>query len=420
MLEKKVATMILGGGAGKRLFPLTKYRAKPAAFTDGKYRLIDYPFSNLTHSGFRHIFLLYHSMPTSLIRHTRFWNSIIGYGGFVEPLGVEWKGIKPSEDEHFRHTADAVYKHLSRTKEADYVLILAADHRYKMDYRQFIEYHIKKDADITVGLNPVEKEVAANNLGVAEVNLHDRMIGFEEKSANPKTMRDNPNMSLSSMGIYIFSRDALVEILTEDQDDTHSEHDFGGNIIPNSIGRYNVIGYNYQNNEVLGETELKWSDIGILDVYWATQIEGIKKTIHNPSWPILTINYNLPPALMLNGGGADESLICEGVIIDGAEVYNSVIGPGVKIIGKGVKVVNSVINPFAEIEENVSNAIIDNQAIVKTPIHSGMDFNPTQIMETGVEYDEERKLYRTPQGKIVVEKLWNNPLFDPSLVNGNK
>ncbi|MEP9410347.1 MAG: glucose-1-phosphate adenylyltransferase [Candidatus Brocadia sp.] len=374
-MSRKVLVMLLAGGQGERLYPLTKDRAKPAVPFGGIYRIIDFPLSNCLNSGLKKICVLTQYKSYSLDRHLRIGWNINNYelGEFVESIPPQ----KRTGDLWYQGTADAVYQNIYvlERERPEKVLILAGDHIYKMDYRELIEFHDSKKANVTVPC--IEVPLAeANRFGIVSTDNDQRIIDFVEKPPHPQPTPSNPHAALVSMGIYLFNTEVLVKRVIEDAKKDTS-HDFGKNVIPSLIheGRLFAYMFNDKNNKAVKY----WRDIGTIDAYWDANMDLIQIepvfNLYDKRWPIRTYHEQFPPAktvfseLFPGGrcGMALNSLISNGCIISGAHVERSVISPNVRIethsevydsiimegvrIGKNVKIRNTIIDKFVAVPD---------------------------------------------------------------------
>ena len=384
--------IVMAGGVGERLQPLTRDRAKASVPFGGKFRLIDFTLSNCINSGLRQIYILTQYRSESLHRHVQDgWSiSSAGLGDFIycvpaqQKLGVEW----------YRGTADAVRQNLNLAQRGgvDDVLILSGDHIYKMNYRQLLTYHRSKKAGLTVSAIRVRKEQAAGRLGVMETDPDNRLIGFEEKPAQPKTMAEAPDYALASMGVYIFKVGTLLEALQGNEDD------FGRDIIPGMIGKHSdIFVYDYEKENKIEDyiVEVKegrrerilvdrtsdsgyWRDVGTIDAYYEASMDlvGVEPAfnLYGGKWPIRTYQRPLPPAKLVLGGNTPESIICDGVIISGGTVWESIISPGV-VVERGAVVEQSIIFDDVVIEPGarVRRAIVDKESKIRAGASIGLD-----------------------------------------------
>lgn len=373
MLIPKVFAVILAGGRGSRLEPLTRNRAKPAVPFGGAYRIIDFTLSNCYNSGIRKILLLTQYRAMSLDRHIS-----IGWSRyFCREMG-EYADIVPPQqyiNEHwYLGTADAVHQNIFALKDEkpEYVLVLGGDHIYKMDYAKMLRFHIENESDITVAAIPVSVEQARGQFGVMEVNQQFRVLDFEEKPENPKRIPDFSDRCLGSMGIYIFNTGFLYKSLEEDAADSTSKHDFGANVIPSAINEHRVFAYPFYDEN--RKTEAYWRDVGTLDTFYEANMDLVSVDPHlnlyDEEWPIYTYHPNLPPPKFVFAdynrmGLATDSIVCPGCIVSGGVVSRSVLGPRCRInsfsrvensilfynvnVGRGAKVRNAIIDKDVQI-----------------------------------------------------------------------
>jgi glucose-1-phosphate adenylyltransferase len=396
-------TMILAGGKGTRLYPLCNNRAKPALPFGGRYRVIDLVLSNFTNSGFYKIKVLTQFMSNVLHRHIslgwRLASQLEHYVDILQP------GMRDGE-EWYLGTADAIYQNIDiiESENPDYVFIFGADHIYKMDIRQMLDYHIEKEADLTVSAVPVPFH-QAREMGVIEADPSGRIRGFAEKPENPNPMPGNGDMALVSMGNYIFSREALLDVLGRDHLSEDSAHDFGRNIIPMMIKEYNTYAYDFMTNQWPGMEEKErgyWRDIGTIDAYWEANMDLCSVTpklnLYNHKWPIRTTPHHYPPSKFVFAnereqrvGRATDSLVSEGCIISGGSVHRSVLSPGVRV-NSFARVTDSVLMDNVEIGRHcmIKNAIIDNNICV--PPHTVIGYDP----------EHDRKHYCVTESGIVI------------------
>ncbi len=337
-LVKDTFALVLAGGRGSRLYELTNWRAKPAVYIGGKYRIIDFPLSNCINSGIRRIGVLTQYKSHSLIRHL-----VRGWSHFKKELG-EFVEVLPASqrfsDEWYQGTADAVYQNLDiiRAERPKYVLVLSGDHVYTMDYRSMLLAHVESGADMTVSCLEVPVEEAAGAFGVMEIDEDLRIIGFQEKPAHPAEIPGKPGMTLASMGNYIFNTDFLFENLRRDGKNPESEHDFGKNIIPSIIKDHAVYAYPFRDQET-GERAY-WRDVGTLDAFWEANMELISPApelnLYNPNWPIWTYQMHLPSAKFVfnddnRRGMAVDSTVAGGCIISGSSLNKSLLFSNVRV-----------------------------------------------------------------------------------------
>jgi len=339
----KSLAMILAGGAGTRLEPLTRERAKPAVPFGGRYRIIDFCLSNFANSGILKMKVLTQYKSDSLNNHlSRAWRMTAFIGHYVDAVpaqmrtGLDW----------YKGSADAIYQNLNiiTDEEPDHVFVFGADHVYRMDVRQMLDFHVDKKADCTVAAIPVPIE-QGREFGIIDVGPNGEMRNFLEKPKDPPPMPGNPNMCLASMGNYIFSTEALVREVVRDAADEGSAHDFGKNIISEMYKRSRVYVYDFATNTVAGQQEKErgfWRDVGNIDVYYQSNMDlvGVDPTfnLYNDRWPIYTAHHTYPPAKFVFAdeanqrvGYATDSLVTEGCIISGGHVNRSILSPKVRV-----------------------------------------------------------------------------------------
>jgi glucose-1-phosphate adenylyltransferase len=342
------------------------WRSKPAVPFGGKFRIIDFPLSNCMNSGIRRIGVLTQYKAHSLILHIqKGWGFLRGeFGEFVELLPAQQR----VENNWYAGTADAVFQNLDiiRNHDPEYVLILAGDHVYKMDYGTMVAHHVETGADMTVGCIEVDLETA-REFGVMEVDDEGRVVQFQEKPENPKPVPGRPGTALVSMGIYVFNRGFLFEQLVRDADSPQSTHDFGKDIIPSVIKKYRILTYPFRDPET--GKQAYWRDVGTIDAFWEANLELIGVTpelnLYDKSWPIWTYQEQLPPAKFVfddedRRGMAVDSMVSGGCIISGATVRHSLLFSNVRV-NSYTTVNDSVILPDVDIGRNcrISSAVID-------------------------------------------------------------
>lgn len=349
-LTRDTLALILAGGRGSRLKQLTDWRAKPAVPFGGKFRIIDFPLSNCVNSGIRRVGVLTQYKAHSLIRHIQQgWGFMRGeLGEFVELLPASQR----TEQGWYTGTADAVYQNIDilRNHTPEYVLILAGDHIYKMDYGDMLAEHVAQNADMTIGCIEVPIE-QAKAFGVMSVDFNHRIIAFDEKPETPTALPGYDDVALASMGIYIFNADFLYEQLIKDADNPDSSHDFGHDIIPSLIENYKVVAFPYK--DVQGNDPGYWRDVGTIDAFWAANLELIGVTpelnLYDANWPIWTHQAQLPPAKFVfddddRRGMAVDSMVSGGCIISGSTVRHSVLFSNVELSSYSL-IENSVVLP---------------------------------------------------------------------------
>ena len=379
-ITRQTLAIILAGGKGSRLKQLTRWRAKPAVPFGGKFRIIDFPLSNCINSGIRSIAVVTQYKAHSLIRHIQQgWSFLRGeFGEFVELLPAQQR----IDASWYAGTADAVYQNLDiiRRHDPGYILILAGDHIYKMDYGPMIAHHVEKGADMTVGCIEVDLDMA-RAFGVMATDADGRVVEFQEKPEHPKPMPDNPDQALASMGIYVFNPEFLYEQLIRDADTPGSSHDFGKDIIPAIIDKYRVHAYSFR-DAATGKTAY-WRDVGTIDSYWAANMELIGVTpdlnLYDKEWPIWTYQEQLPPAKFVFDnpewrGMAVDSMVSGGCIISGATVRHSLLFSSV-VVREGALIEDSVILPEVTVERGarLKKVIVDKGCTIPAGMEIGYD-----------------------------------------------
>jgi glucose-1-phosphate adenylyltransferase len=396
-LTRDTLALIMAGGRGSRLMHLTEWRAKPSVPFGGKFRIIDFPLSNCINSGIRRIGVLTQYKAHSLIKHIqRGWGMFRGdFGEFVELLPAQQR----IETSWYSGTADAIYQNIDiiRSHDPKYVLILAGDHVYKMDYGAMLACHVEHEADITVGCIEVPLEMA-RGFGVMGIDEQGRITSFAEKPANPQPMPGETDKALCSMGIYVFNTDFLIEQLIKDADDPKSDHDFGKNVIPSLISKYRANAYIFRdpNNGKLGY----WRDVGTIDSFWEANLELIGVTpelnLYDEDWPIWTHQEQIPPAKFIfddedRRGMAIDSMVSGGCIISGATVKHSLLFSNV-VVESYSHITDSVVLPNVTVGEHckINRAIIDRSCQIPAGTVIGFDV------------DEDRRRFYVSEGGVVL------------------
>jgi glucose-1-phosphate adenylyltransferase len=366
-LTRNTLALILAGGRGSRLKHLTKWRSKPAVPFGGKFRIVDFPLSNCINSGIRRIGVITQYKAHSLILHIqKGWGFLRGeFGEFVELWPAQQR---IAETAWYAGTADAVFQNIDiiRDHKPEYILILAGDHIYKMDYGAMVAYHVKMGADLTVGCIEVDLEIA-KELGVMSVDDENRVHSFQEKPEKPESLPGRENVALASMGIYVFNRGFLFEQLAKDADTPDSSHDFGKDIIPNVIDKYRAMAYPFRDAQS-GE-QAYWRDVGTIDAFWMANQELIGVTppldLYDESWPIWTYQEQVPPAKFVfddedRRGMAVDSMVSGGCVISGAKVRHSLLFSNVRV-NSYAYVRDSVILPDVDVGRKceIRRAVVD-------------------------------------------------------------
>ncbi|HXE81621.1 MAG TPA: glucose-1-phosphate adenylyltransferase [Vicinamibacterales bacterium] len=406
MLEDTLA-IVLAGGAGERLHPLTRERAKPAVYFGGPYRIIDFPLSNCVNSGIRRIFIATQYKSLSLNRHIRMGWSIVSeeLGEFIEILPPQ----KRVGEHWYLGTADAVYQNLYSIQRENprHVIVLAGDHVYKMDYSKMLRYHLDRKAAVT--LATIEVPIAeASRFGVVEVDADERVAGFDEKPANPRPAPGNPDCVLASMGIYIFETETLVAALERDaQADT--SHDFGRDIVPALYP--NVPVYSYRFYDENKKAAKYWRDVGTIDAYYEANMDlcqvNPEFNLYDPEWPMRTYQPQAPPAKFVFAddqrcGQALDSIISAGCIISGSRVSGSVLCPNVRV-HSFCTIEQCILMPGVRVGRHarIRRAIIDRDVLI--PRGALIGYNP----------EEDRRRHTVSENGIVVVTVNDEPLIGP-------
>lgn len=397
-LTRQTLALVLAGGRGSRLHDLTSWRAKPAVPFGGKFRIVDFPLSNCINSGISRVGVITQYKAHSLIRHIqRGWGSFRGeMDEFVELLPAQQR----IETSWYQGTADAVMQNLDiiKSHNPEYVLILAGDHVYKMDYGTMLAAHVEEEADVTVGCVEVPVE-EASAFGVMSVDSDYRVTEFLEKPEHPKELPDKPGRTLASMGIYVFSTRVLFGELERDHELNTSSHDFGKDIIPSIIRRLRVVAFPFR--DPIRDTGAYWRDVGTIDSLWQANLELIgvspELNLYDPEWPIWTYQEQLPPAKFVfdedgRRGMAVDSMVAGGCIVSGAVVRNSVLFSQV-IVHSFSEVNSAVVFPDVDIGRGcrIHRAVIDRGCRIPEGTRIGVD-----------EEEDRRRFTVSPKGIVLV------------------
>jgi glucose-1-phosphate adenylyltransferase len=403
-----ILVILLAGGVGERLYPLTKERAKPAVYFGGPYRIIDFTLSNCINSGLRRIFIATQYKSLSLHRHIRMGWSVVSeeLGEFIEILAPQ----KRVGEHWYLGTADAVYQNLySIVRESpSHVIVLSGDHVYKMDYAKMLRFHVEKDADAT--LASIEVPVAeGTRFGIVGIDEQDKVVSFAEKPDAPASVPGSPDVALASMGIYIFKADVLVRALEQDAA-VNSEHDFGKNIIPALIREAPVYSYRFYDENK--KASKYWRDIGTLDAYFEASMDlcqvNPEFNLYDPEWPLRTYQPQSPPAKFVFAeegrrcGQALDSIISGGCIISGSRVSGSILCPNVRV-HSFCDIEQTILMPGVRVGRHarIRRAIVDRDVLIPRGALIGYD------------HDEDRRRHTVTEGGVVIVTADDEPLIGP-------
>ncbi|MCS7006764.1 MAG: glucose-1-phosphate adenylyltransferase [Thermoleophilia bacterium] len=381
--EPRILVIVLAGGEGKRLLPLTQDRAKPAVPFAGSYRLIDFVLSNFANAGYLKIVVLTQYKSHSLDRHiSQTWRFSTLLGNYVTPVPAQMR----RGPYWFLGSADAIYQNLNLIydERPDHVCVFGADHIYRMDPRQMVEQHVETGAGVTVAAIPVPRE-QASELGVMEVAPDGRILRFHEKAKDPPPMPDDEDRCLASMGNYVFETQALVEVVTP-TGKAEQRTDIGGHVIPALTEAGLARSYDFSRNDVPGQSEHErgyWRDVGSLDAYYAANMDLIAPVpefnLYNDAWPVLTHLPSLPPAKVSRGSAGEPSivegsLLCQGSIVSGGHVERSIVGPGA-YVDHGARVVDSILFPGVRVGAGAElrRCVVDKANVVPPGFRIGAD-----------------------------------------------
>ncbi len=404
-MELKILAFVLAGGEGSRLYPLTKERAKPAVPFGGQYRIIDFVLSNLVNSGVYSIYVVVQFRSQSLLQHIAEGWQLGGLlkSEFIIPVPAQ---MRTEGKDWYRGTADAIHQNINLIEQSapDLILVFGADHIYRMNIRQMIEFHEQKRAHVTVAAIPTDKK-HAKEFGVIETTFGNRIIGFHEKNPNAPTMPTDPTKVYASMGNYVFSTDMLIKLVEDDQKDPNSSHDFGRDILPKAMDSAEMFAFDFMTNVIPGEPPGKlpyWRDVGTLDAFFEANMDirsiSPELNLFNRAWPLRTAGYSEPPSKFAfdeedRRGQAIDSVVGGGCIISGAVVKNSVVGRRV-YIHAGAEVLDSIVFDNVDIGRRVKlrRCIVEKNARIE---------EDTVI---GYNLEEDRKRYHvTDSGIVIVE-----------------
>lgn len=406
LARRNILTMILAGGMGERLYPLTRDRAKPAVPFGGRYRIIDFVINNFINSGFFKIKVMTQFKSNSLIEHiTRTWRLVPEIGQYVDIVPAQMR----KGPFWFRGTADAVFQNLELIfdEQPEFVCVFGGDHIYKMDVNQMLQEHLTNDADLTIATIPVPV-AEAHQFGIVEVDSDWRVTGFVEKpKEGAKTIPGRPDMVLASMGNYIFKANAMIDVLQRNAL-RDAAHDFGKEIIPAMYPRMKVFAYDFGQNYVPGEAEINrgyWRDVGTIDSYFAASLDLVAVTplfnLYNAQWPMVSAPQNLPPAKFVfadsksqRTGIATDSLVSAGVIISGGSINRSILHPRVRI------------HSYTDVDESILMDGVEigrHSKIRRTIIDKGVKIPPSTTIGYDIEADRQRFTV-TDTGIVVVPK----------------
>ncbi len=398
LLTRDTLAIILAGGRGSRLHELTNWRAKPAVHYGGKFRIVDFPLSNCVNSGIRRISVLTQYKSHSLDRHIqRGWGFLGGeMGEFVELIPAQQR----TSESWYAGTADAVLQNLDiiRQHNPSYILILAGDHVYKMDYGTMLAAHVERNADITVGCIEVPIE-QASAFGVMDMDEDYRITRFLEKPKNPEPMIGHPDQVLASMGIYVFSTEVLFDELLRDQELADSSHDFGKDIIPSLMKTHRVMAFPFRDPVTGGKAY--WRDVGTIDALWEANLEltGISPELdlYDSEWPIWTYQEQVPPAKFVfdddkRRGHAVDSMVAGGCIVSGSKVRHSLLFPRVRV-HSFCEIADSVLFPNVVVGRNckIRKALIDRGCVIPPGTQIGYD-----------DEEDKRRFHVSPKGVVLV------------------
>ncbi|MCB9678723.1 MAG: glucose-1-phosphate adenylyltransferase [Alphaproteobacteria bacterium] len=413
-MAKSTLVMIMAGGKGSRLGPLTTHRAKPAMPFGGRYRIIDFVLSNFVNSGYRHIYVLTQYMASSLIKHlNRNWH-LSGPGEFIEEVPAQMR----TGENWYLGTADAVYQNLNliRDSRADTVAVFGGDHVYKCDVSQMEDWHRARDADLTIAAFPVPRH-EASQFGVIQIDATGRVTGFQEKPSDPAPIPGRPDWCLVSMGNYLFKRDVLEDLLIADAEDPSSSKDFGKNVIPSLLQSGGAIYiYDFTENRIVGEppgVNPYWRDVGTIGSYFRANMELRSAlpslNLYNRAWRIRTAQRDYPPARFVRHEGGRfvdvvDSLVCEGSIVQSAALHEVMLGYDC-FVHAGARIHDSILLSGCDVGEDVQldGVLCDKNCAFEKGVRIGVD----------PEEDRARFPFVTEEGIVVLPKGTRVPRTGP-------
>ncbi len=401
--------ILLAGGQGERLWPLTRDRAKPAVPFGGIYRIIDVTLSNCINSDLRRVFVLTQYKALSLNRHVRQgWSSLMGLGEFIEILAPQMR----VSTNWYLGTADAVYQNIYSigSERSNYAFILSGDHIYKMDYGRMLQQHVDSGADVTVATMEVDAAEAAGRFGVIETDANWRVLGFDEKPAQPKRSSLHGDKVNASMGVYIFNTQLLIPILIADAENPRSSHDFGRDILPQILSKYRVFAYNFEDRNNRPGLPY-WRDVGTVDAYYEANMDLVSVSpvfnLYDRSWPLRTWQQQWPPAKFVFAdadrmGVSLDSIVGGGSIVSGGRVRHSVLCYDVRI-NSYCEIETSIVYNHVNIGRysRIRNAIIDRHVVL--PEHT----------EIGYDLEADRQRYQVTDSGIVIVVREESMLEEP-------
>lgn len=401
MLNKTLA-IILAGGVGSRLYPLTAERAKPAVPFGGKYRIIDFTLANCLHSGIRRVLVLTQYKSHSLHKHLR-----DGWSIFNPELGEYITSVPPQmrvDNEWYKGTANAIYQNLYMIErsDADWVAILSGDHIYRMDYAELLRSHVERGADVSIACMSVDIE-QAGEFGIMQVDADMKIVAFEEKPTDPIPLPDDAGQALASMGIYVFSRQLLIDALNHDHGRHDSQHDFGHDILPWLIGNGNAFAYRFGGEAGRVSPDRYWRDVGTIDAYYEANMSLLEPVppldLYQKNWPIRTYQVQAPPARTVPGESGNEgifinSIVAGGAVIAGGQLNHSILFPGVQVHDEAI-VENAILFNDVVVRQGavVRNCIVDKNVIIP----------PGESIGTDPDTDRQR-FHVSDKGIVVIAK----------------